>query len=109
METYNNKIQTHEVSTMNANTDNPVKHSNSIENNVEKNGSMEQQAVPTITFQSKTNAKVKVTLEFGDEITGANSKKELEEILKHLFIEKNVKKTFLFEAPALQSNSIKSD
>lgn len=58
---------------------------------------MEQTANPTISFQSKTNPQVQITLEFAgcnNESIARKAENELRSILKNIHLEKIKKETF---------------
>lgn len=82
------------------NADNLNEHNNGNKNSDEKNQSMLPTA-PTISFQSKTNPKVKVTLEFNDQNSSKNAETELRNIFKNIYLEKIKKGAFQSEPPAL--------
>lgn len=83
------------------NKDKPDVHNLGIE---EAKGSEEamQQTIKSALFQSSTNPKVQVTLEFGNEEMSKCSEEALRSILKNISLEKIKKGAFQFAEPALE-------
>lgn len=86
------------LSSKNQNEVNHNEHSNGNESNGEKG-----KAMPIISFQSKTNPKVQITLEFADKGTSEKAEMELGNILKNMYLEKIKKGAFQYDSSALES------